>query len=348
MIGEEVKEMDEHLSAQVSSLLVSVETRLRTEITSDLPFLDIAAKHVISAGGKRFRPMLVVLCGLLGVSSDGTLDAVAARGVCGAPAVSQPASERLIDAALVVELTHVASLYHDDVMDDAAMRRGVPSANARFGNTEAILVGDYLFAHASRIVAGLGSEFVRIQAETFAALVTGQIAELRGCTGNTDPFEHYYMVVNGKTASLIATAALFGGMIAGLSASQLAALERYGRKLGMAFQLADDLIDITSTAAGKTPGTDLREGVATLPVLLLRESDSLTDKLLYERISGGLAEDEIPTVLEALRGHAVIPRAREIVATWAVQARAELAIFSETSALTALEALCDEAALRAA
>jgi heptaprenyl diphosphate synthase len=195
-------------------------------------------------------------------------------------------------------------------------------------------------------VAGLGAEFVRIQAQTFAALVTGQIAELRGPARGVDPFEHYYMVVDGKTASLIATSALFGGMIAGLGAAQLAALERFGRRLGMAFQLADDLIDVTSTDSGKTPGTDLREGVATLPVLLLRESDNLTDKLLYERIVGGLTEEEIPIVLEALRTHEVISCSRAIVTQWAADARAELSVIDQTPARAALEVLCDEAASR--
>lgn len=326
-----MSEIDQQFSAEVSDVLAAIEARLQSEVASTLPFLDMAAKHIISAGGKRFRPLLVTLCGLLGSPAH----------------ASDPIDRRLVDAALVVELTHVASLYHDDVMDDADVRRGVPSANARFGNSVAILVGDYLFAHASRIVAGLGADFVRIQAETFAALVTGQIAELRGPSREDDPFEHYYMVLDGKTASLIATSALFGGMIAGLAEAQVAALERFGRKLGMAFQLADDLIDITSAAAGKTPGTDLREGVATLPILLLRDSENLTDKLLYERIIGGLAEDEIPIVLEALRSHPVIARSREIITQWAVAARAELMSVPDVPARAALESLCDEAASRA-
>ncbi|MDR0837790.1 MAG: polyprenyl synthetase family protein [Propionibacteriaceae bacterium] len=331
--------MDDQLNNEVRAILARVETRLQDEVASSLPFLDIAAKHIICAGGKRFRPLLVTLCGLLG---DANADATRAK-----VRPHSDSRERLIDAALVVELTHVASLYHDDVMDDADVRRGVPSANARFGNSVAILVGDYLFAHASRIVAGLGADFVRIQAQTFAALVTGQIAELRGPSREDDPFEHYYEVLDGKTASLIATSALFGGLIAGLDAPQVTALERFGRKLGMAFQLADDLIDITSAAAGKPQGTDLREGVATLPVLLLNQSESLTDKLLYERILGGLAEDEIPIVLQALQGHPVVARSREIISEWATAARAELATLPNTPARAALGTLCAEAASRA-
>ena len=154
-----------------------------------------AAQHIIAAGGKRFRPLLVVL------------------GV--APRPVRAAADDVVKAAVVVELTHVASLYHDDVMDEAELRRGSDSANARWGNTVAILVGDLLFARASDIVAELGPEFVQLQARTFSRLVQGQIAETVGPADGQDPLDHYLQVVADKTGSLIATSALFGAKLSG-------------------------------------------------------------------------------------------------------------------------------------
>ena len=200
--------------------------------------------------------------------------------------------DRLVSAALVVELTHVASLYHDDVMDDAEIRRGAPSANLRYGNTIAILVGDFLFARASSQVATLGVDFVDLQARTFAELVEGQIAETIGPAEEADPIQHHFQVVAGKTASLIRTSAVFGGMVAGLGPAELRALEAFGFEIGMVFQLSDDLIDVVSDATGKTPGTDLREGVPTLPTLLLRRSGETSDQELVELIDAGLADDD--------------------------------------------------------
>jgi heptaprenyl diphosphate synthase len=318
----------------VSQLLHEVELRLAAAAKADTPFLSEAASQITLAGGKRFRATLVILAALLGETAELN--------------VSPEKARRVVDAAVVVELTHVASLYHDDVMDEALLRRGVASANARFGNTVAILTGDFLFAQASAVVAGLGTQFVALQARTFAQLVQGQIAELRGAGANENPLTHYYQVVTDKTASLIQTSALFGGLIAGLSEPQLAALGRFGEQIGVVFQLRDDLIDIISDVAGKDPGTDLRAGPPTLPVLLLRDSDNPADLELYARILRTLAPDEVPAVLTQLRSHPVIDQARAQIAALAAAARTELAALPDTPARAELHRLCDEATTRVA
>ena len=216
----------------VSAKLALIEDELGRQAGADTPFVAEAANHIISAGGKRFRPLLVVLCSQFGHEAD---------------------EADLVRAAVVVELTHVASLYHDDVMDEASKRRGAPSANLRWGNSVAIMVGDYLFSKASLAVAELGVDFVRLQARTFSRLVQGQIAETRGPSQGEDPLAHYLKVVADKTGSLIATSAVFGAMVSHASAENVTALEQFGEDIGEVFQLADDLIDVTSTATGKTP-----------------------------------------------------------------------------------------------
>ena len=298
------------------------EERLREAAIADSPFVTEAATHVISAGGKRFRPLLVALSSQFGGDVD---------------------EERLMDAALVMEITHVASLYHDDVMDEADLRRAAPSANARWGNLVAILVGDYLFSRASSIVAGLGVEYVALQAATFTRLVQGQVAETIGPDDDTDPLEHYLQVIADKTGSLIAASALFGAMVSGADRSVLDALAAYGEELGLVFQLSDDLIDITSNQTGKTPGTDLREGVATLPTLLLARSDDPGDTELLELLDSDLSCDErLAEALEALRAHPVIDEARAEVNRRAELAKSHLAPLRDGEAKDMLLALCDE------
>ena len=185
-----------------------------------------------------------------------------------AEAGDHPDSDDVVTAACVVEITHVGSLYHDDVMDEAALRRGSPSANARWDNLVAILTGDFLFAKSSSLTALLGADAVRIQAETFTRLVEGQILETVPPTADEDPLEHYLAVVAGKTGSLIATSARYGARFGGASPEVEEALAAYGEIVGSAFQLSDDILDVASDSveSGKTPGTDLREGVPTLPL----------------------------------------------------------------------------------
>lgn len=314
--------------AYVRERLDAIETALAAAATGSMPFVTEAARHIISAGGKRFRPLLVVLTSALG----------AARS-----------AEDLTRAALVVELTHVASLYHDDVMDEAEIRRGAPSANSIWDNSVAILVGDYLFARASDIVADLGVDFVRLQARTFSRLVQGQIAETVGPAEGQDAVGAYLDVVADKTGSLIASSAMFGGMVAGLPAEQVAALAGFGEELGVVFQLSDDIIDITSDSTGKTPGTDLREGVPTLPTLMLADYRDEDSRDLLRLVRGDLSDDGALTeALRRLRGHAVIDRAREEVARRAEIARGHLAGLPAGMAKDALSELCDTVVTRSA
>jgi len=230
--------------------LAVIEERRLAAATADTALVTDAARWIINAGGKRFRPMLTVLAAQFG---------------------PRPESDDVTTAALVVELTHVASLYHDDVMDDADRRRGALTAHQKWQNSVAIMVGDLLFARASSLVADLGPEAVRIQADTFARLVQGQIAETVGPQDGDDPLRHHLQVVADKTASLIATSALLGSRMAGADEETQRVLGAFGEQIGAVFQLSDDIIDITSDTTGKTPGTDLREQVPTLPTLLVRQ-----------------------------------------------------------------------------
>jgi geranylgeranyl pyrophosphate synthase len=305
--------------------LGQVESALIDAATAETVLVTEAARHVISAGGKRFRPLLVVLTAELSPESD---------------------TDDVVKAGVVVELTHVASLYHDDVMDEAQLRRGTASANQRWGNTLAILVGDFLFARASDLVADLGPEFVRLQARTFARLVQGQIAETVG-PGDADPIEHYLQVVADKTGSLIATSAIFGAKLAGASAEVQAAVQAFGEEIGLVFQLSDDIIDITSDETGKTPGTDLREGVPTLPTLLVRRSTDPADERLRELLDGDLGSDEaLAETLELLRRHRALDEARAEVRRRADHARTLLSPLPDGAVKDALAELCDTVVTR--
>jgi len=318
--------VDPAFQAWVTERLEAIETALFASAQADTPFVSEAATHLLQAGGKRFRPMLVVLASALFDGAD---------------------PDAVDRAAVVMELTHVASLYHDDVMDDAEVRRGVPSANRRWDNTLAILVGDYLFSRASSTVATLGTEYVTLQAETFARLVQGQIAETRGPTEADDALEHYLAVVADKTGSLIAASAMFGGMVCGAPGDVLSALGRYGEEIGVVFQLSDDIIDIASDTSGKTPGTDLREGVPTLPTLMVRRSTDPADARIVDLVSRPLTDEaEVAEALDALRAHPLLQAARDEVARRAEVARAHLAPLPDGEAKRALELLCDAVVTR--
>jgi heptaprenyl diphosphate synthase len=289
---------DPQLQASVSEGLEQVETRLREVVVSSHPLLTGAAAHLVEAGGKRFRPLLALLAAHFG----------------------DPRAAKVVDAAVVVELTHLATLYHDDVMDEAPVRRGAESANTRWTNTVAILTGDYLFARASDLTAGLGTEATRIQSRTFARLVEGQIAETAGPPAGADPVAHHLQVLSDKTASLIATSARLGAMMAGAPADVVDTLAAYGEAIGVAFQLSDDLIDVLSDTgqSGKTPGTDLREGVPTLPVLLARADG---DAALLAALEADLSSDAaLADALRLLRGHPAMDRARARLESYVAQA----------------------------
>ncbi|GAB7032715.1 polyprenyl synthetase family protein [Streptomyces sp. NPDC021749] len=324
---------DQALEADVQAGLAAVEEGLLEATKSDVPFITEAAQHLVRAGGKRFRPLLVMLAAQFG----------------------DPHTPGVVPSAVVVELTHLATLYHDDVMDEAEVRRGVASANARWGNSVAVLTGDFLFARASHILADLGPEAVRIQAEAFERLVTGQILETAGPRDGRDPIDHYLDVLAGKTGSLVAVACRFGAMMSGAEESMANILTQYGERLGTAFQLADDVLDIASDSheSGKTPGTDLREGIATLPVLRLRaraESDAGTpeDRALCELLAGDLTDDaRHAEALAGLRAHPALEEARRDTVRYAEEARATLAPLPSCTAKEALEGLCDAVVHRA-
>nr|WP_156001144.1 polyprenyl synthetase family protein [Streptomonospora sp. PA3] len=301
-----------------------VEKLLRETVSSSDPLLTEAASHLLSAGGKRFRASLVLLASHFG----------------------DPHAPELVRAAAVVELTHVATLYHDDVMDEAELRRGEPSANQRWGNSVAILTGDYVFARASEILADLGTDAVRMQARTFGRLVQGQILETAGPQDGADPLEHYLRVISDKTASLIASSAEFGAMFSRSGPQITRTITRACDALGMAFQLADDILDVAgeSSESGKVPGTDLREGVLTLPMLYaLRPADAggAADGRLRELLGRPLDDAETEEALALLRSHTAMEEARRTTREWADQARAELATLPAGPPRAAFEALCD-------
>jgi heptaprenyl diphosphate synthase len=252
-------------------------------------------------------------------------------------------ADEVITAACVVELTHQASLYHDDVMDEALLRRGEDTANARFDNHVAILTGDFLFARSSSLTAELGPEAVKIQAETFTRLVEGQILETVEPGSDEDPLEHYLEVVAGKTGSLIATSAHYGALFSGAEPAVVEALRQYGELVCTAFQLSDDILDVVGRPeeSGKVPGTDLREGVLTLPMFYAQRSTSPEDKRLQELLGRPLDNVEAEEALHLLRAHSAMDAAYSDLRAWAEKARAEFATLPDIPPRWAFEALCD-------
>ena len=310
------------LEAQLISQMAEVEALLRSHTRSEYPFVDETAHHLVAAGGKRLRPLLTLLTAQYG----------------------DPTRDGIIAAAVACEITHLATLYHDDVMDEAPLRRGVESANIRWGNTIAILTGDFLFAKSSDLLADLGPAAVRLQARTFERLVIGQIMETQGPNPGQDPLEHYLKVVADKTGSLISASARYGGMVSGASADIIDTVTVFGEKIGVAFQLADDIIDIASESnqSGKTPGTDLREGVPTLVTLNVMKSSDPADSDL-KRLLAAPIEDEptVQQVLVSLRTHKALDESREQLNQIAKQARGALGPLPINDATGALMSLCD-------
>jgi heptaprenyl diphosphate synthase len=318
----------DELRARLGAGLVAVNDLIEARVDHDDPFIAEASAHLVAAGGKRFRPLLTLLAAELGDGAD----------------------ERVVAAAAGVELTHLASLYHDDVMDEAEVRRGAPSANALYDNSTAILVGDLLFGTASDIVADLGPEAVKIQARTFVRLCAGQIRDDRPCPPDEDPVDYYLGVLADKTGVLIATAARYGAMFSGCSPEVVETMREFGERLGVAFQLADDLIDIASDAdaTGKTPGTDLREGKRTLPVLHALASTDPADARLQELLLGDLADDDrLGEALTLLRAHPAMERARAHTEAVARQAQDVLDPLPPSEARDALYALATGVVTRA-
>jgi heptaprenyl diphosphate synthase len=318
----ELASPDPALEAALARGLAEVEVALRDAAHSESPFIEEAAGYLVQAGGKRFRPLLVLLASQFGDSSR----------------------PEVVKSAVAVELTHLATLYHDDVMDEAPVRRGAESANSRWGNSVAILTGDFLFARTSGILADLGPEAVRIQARTFERLCIGQILETVGPENGTDPVQHHIRVLADKTGSLIAAAGRYGALMSGADSATIEILSAFGECIGVAFQLADDLVDITSESkeSGKTPGTDLREGVPTLAALVALGGQEPGDARLRELLARPIPDDaEHAEALALLRAHPALEAARDEARRWADEARLVLAPLPEGGAKNTLALLCD-------
>jgi heptaprenyl diphosphate synthase len=302
LAGSTVPFVDAALDARVRARLDEVEQQLSTVVASDFGFVTETARHLIEAGGKRFRPLLVVLASEFG----------------------DPDAPGIAPVAVVLELTHLATLHHDDVMDEAALRRGAPSANARWNNTIAILTGDYLFAKASEISTELGPEVCRILAQTIGVLCDGQIREVDTARRLDQTEDKYLEVIRRKTAALIATSCRLGGMMSDATAEHVDVLEDFGGSLGLAFQLSDDIMDLTSSQLelGKEPGVDLKEGVYTLPVLHALEHSP--------------DRDELARILQAGPHGELLDRALEIVTAGGAVEHARAAVRAEVGRAVAL------------
>jgi heptaprenyl diphosphate synthase len=317
------KVTDKALLRQLEAGLERVEVALETAVSHTDPIAKVTARHLSSAGGKRVRPTLVLLTAQFG---------------------DKPTAEEIVDASVVVELTHLATLYHDDVMDNAPMRRGVPSAHEIWGNSVAILTGDLLFARASQVVSKLGERALTLQADTFERLCLGQLHETVGPQEGDEPVAHYIQVLADKTGSLIAAAAELGIMFSGADDNFRGPVREYGEKIGVAFQLIDDVIDLQSDSAtsGKTPGTDLLAGVPTLPTLYLGQM-AQTDAAAADLVAriAAVTEETLADVVRDLGAHEATNRAYLEAKRWAADAVAALAPLPDSPAKQAMVAFAE-------
>jgi len=310
---------DRAIHQRLEDGLQRVEDGLREQLRFTNPIADAAGRYLMEAGGKRVRPLLTLLVSELGSGPN----------------------EQVIKAAQTVEITHLASLYHDDVMDEAGLRRGVASAHLVWGNSVAILAGDLLFARASRIISALGERAIALQADTFERLCLGQLAETVGPQPGDDETAFYLQVLADKTGSLIAAAARLGAIFGGAPEEQVVAVGRFGERVGVAFQIVDDVIDLSPHAdrTGKRAGTDIRAGVRTLPMLHLlsvAQEDPAAEELADRILRGVAAETaaheegqsepsaELDTAIAELAAHPATARARQDAARWSADAVAAL------------------------
>ena len=286
----------------MSADLVRVEGELLASVTSQDPYLTEIAGHLIKAGGKRVRPGFCIAAAATAAGSDGV------------------ATADIIKAAVSVELVHLGSLYHDDVMDDAITRRTVESVNAKWGNLKAILAGDFLLARASEIASSLGVEVAGLLASTIARLCEGQVLELRFTYDTARTGDAYLRSIDGKTAALLATASRIGGIVAELPPEQIEALTTFGHAYGMAFQVVDDVLDLVATEAelGKPAGHDMEEGVYTLPVLRALASDAGDE--LRPLLTDHMTADDRARAVEIVAGGGWITGAVEVARSHAARA----------------------------
>jgi heptaprenyl diphosphate synthase len=314
------KVSDRALLNSLEAGLELVEEKLREATFHADRIAGAASRHLVDAGGKRVRPTLVLLAAQLGNAK----------------------AQQVLEAAVVVELTHLATLYHDDVMDDAPTRRGVPTAQMKWGNSVAILTGDLLFARASQVGSHLGQASLTLQADTFERLCLGQLHETIGPAENEDAISHYIQVLADKTGSLISASARLGIMLSGAPAELEEPMRVFGEKVGVAFQLIDDVIDISEAGpSGKTPGTDLRAGVPTLPILLLRRRAAAGDQSAAELVSlidGGLEDEaKLSEALTGLRELGLGDEAYLEAKRWADEAVEAIQVLPAGSVKNALE-----------
>jgi heptaprenyl diphosphate synthase len=295
-----IPNIDKQLEASLIIDMKKVEDLMRSHIQGDYPLVVETSRHLVEAGGKRLRPLLTLISAQFG----------------------DPTNYDIIKAAVCCELTHLATLYHDDVMDDAVLRRGVISANKKWNNAVAILTGDYLFSKVSDMLADIGPEAVKLQAKTFERLVIGQIKETQGKSEGLSQIDHYMKVVADKTGSLIATSARFGALLSGASPNVVETLTKFGEKIGVAFQVADDLLDIASneTASGKTPGTDLKEGIPTLVTLFVMADNDPADKDLINKLNKPISDEDLPNVISELRKHKALKKVQDYLSKVATEA----------------------------
>lgn len=322
---------ERRLARRVEEELATVEAQLLQHLSFASDVADAPARYLAEAGGKRIRPLLTLLVSELG---DGP-------------------NEQVRRAAQSIEITHLASLYHDDVMDDAGLRRGVPAAQTVWSNSVAILAGDLLFARASTLVSSMGEEAILLQARTFERLCLGQLHETVGPQAGDDPMAHYIQVLADKTGALISTAARMGVLFSGAPLEYADPVTEYGERIGVAFQLIDDVIDLSprTEQTGKRAGTDLRAGVATLPLLLLRQRADLGDAEaidLLRRIDAGVAQiaagadaSLLDPEVEALREHAVTRETEVTARRWAAEAVEALAPLPRGAVKRALERMAE-------
>jgi heptaprenyl diphosphate synthase len=293
---------DPTLESEIRGRLDLVERDLEKSVhTESSGLLTETSSYLIAAGGKRFRAMLVLLAGYFGDRSD----------------------PRLIEGSVAIELVHLATLYHDDVIDEADARRGAPSANVRWDNTVAILTGDFLFARASEISTDLGTDVCRLLARTIAVLCDGQIREVDSSAKVDQPESNYQEIIRRKTASLIATSCRLGGMLSDASPEHTETLDQFGDALGMAFQLSDDIMDITASQLelGKEPGSDMRMGVYTAPVLHALAHSERREELARLLQHGPPDGELLDKALEIVRSDGSIDHAREAVTAEVVRAK---------------------------
>lgn len=297
-----------------------VEAAMLNAVRTRDAYLTEIASHLIVAGGKRLRPVMTIAAAQVGAS--------------------EPVSDNVILGGISCELVHLGSLYHDDVMDEGVTRRGVETVNAKWGNLQAILAGDFLLARASEIAAGLGNDIAGLLARTISQLCEGQIEELRFTYNVSRAIPSYLLSIEGKTASLYSTAARIGGLVAGHEPSVVDALTNFGTSFGMLFQIVDDILDLTATdeQLGKPSGHDMEEGVYTLPVMLTLAKEGKAADELRDMLGKPLTQTERLRALEIVRAGDGISGAIETARSYVQLAEAECNRMPQGEATDALRA----------